>query len=109
MPPNPPFQLLSRLTTLQSLTLMGCHMHCLPPALSALRNLRVLYLGGPPALFVFFLLFLFLLAAYPAGLSLYVPRWAPAPMGLLRVLYLGGPPAPLCPFQRQAGLLRDSK
>ncbi|KAL4421246.1 hypothetical protein ABPG75_010537 [Micractinium tetrahymenae] len=36
--------LLSRLTTLQSLTLMGCHMHCLPPALSALRNLRVLYL-----------------------------------------------------------------
>lgn len=35
---------LSRLTTLQSLTLMGCHMHCLPPALSALRNLRVLYL-----------------------------------------------------------------
>lgn len=37
--------MLSRLASLQSLTLMGCSMSALPPALSALTNLRVLYLG----------------------------------------------------------------
>lgn len=37
---------LSRMTTLQQLTLMGTRMSHLPPALSALTNLRVLYLDG---------------------------------------------------------------
>lgn len=37
---------LSRLTTLKQLTLMGTRMSHLPPALSSLTNLRVLYLDG---------------------------------------------------------------
>jgi Leucine-rich repeat (LRR) protein len=37
---------LSRMTTLQQLTLMGTRMSHLPPALSSLTNLRVLYLDG---------------------------------------------------------------
>ena len=37
-------QVLSRLTTLQQLTMMSCNMTSLPSALSALTNLRVLYL-----------------------------------------------------------------
>lgn len=37
---------LSRMTTLQQLTLMGTRMSRLPPALSSLTNLRVLYLDG---------------------------------------------------------------
>ena len=41
-----PLQVLSRLASLQSLTLMGCSMSSLPPSLSALTNLRVLYLGA---------------------------------------------------------------
>ncbi|KAL4855756.1 Embryogenesis-associated protein B8 [Chlorella vulgaris] len=36
--------MLSRLTTLQQLTMMGCNMQCLPPALAHLKQLRVLYL-----------------------------------------------------------------
>lgn len=38
--------MLSRLTSLQQLTMMGCNMQALPAALSSLRNLRVLYLGA---------------------------------------------------------------
>jgi hypothetical protein len=38
--------MLSRLTSLQQLTMMGCNMQCLPPALAHLKSLRVLYLGG---------------------------------------------------------------
>jgi Leucine-rich repeat (LRR) protein len=37
---------LSRMTTLMQLTLMGTRMSHLPPALSSLTNLRVLYLDG---------------------------------------------------------------
>jgi Leucine-rich repeat (LRR) protein len=36
--------MLSRLTSLQQLTMMGCNMQCLPPALAHLKSLRVLYL-----------------------------------------------------------------
>lgn len=40
--------MLSRLTSLQQLTMMGCNMQCLPPALAHLKSLRVLYLGEVP-------------------------------------------------------------